>query len=165
LHRREKIFHHKPQTNKQTNKQANTIPFHPIPSHNTTNLPIIPSINLPTLHISLFKSKRLLFCTRAFTGRAIREMRAQLARVPEWLEHFAGLALGMEGSVTPFVGPFLSYIRRLPLGVVAQVCLHVLDTESTNPMIFDMLDFTNGESPTQSLFSFLISIKAKRFMT
>mmetsp|Transcript_3277 Transcript_3277/g.5967 ORF Transcript_3277/g.5967 Transcript_3277/m.5967 type:complete len:502 (-) Transcript_3277:143-1648(-) len=55
------------------------------------------------------------------TGRSLKEMKAQLGRVPEWLEHAGALAVGLEGSVTPFVGPFLSYVRRKPLGVVAQI--------------------------------------------
>jgi acyl-CoA reductase-like NAD-dependent aldehyde dehydrogenase len=55
------------------------------------------------------------------TGRPIREMRAQLARVPEWLEYFASLARVHEGRVTPFKGPVVNTLTRLPLGVVAQI--------------------------------------------
>lgn len=55
------------------------------------------------------------------TGRPIREMRAQLARIPEWLEYFAGLARVHEGAVTPFKGPVVNTLVRLPLGVVAQI--------------------------------------------
>lgn len=55
------------------------------------------------------------------TGRPIREMRAQLARVPEWLEYFASLARTHEGRVTPFKGPVVNTLTRLPLGVVAQI--------------------------------------------
>lgn len=55
------------------------------------------------------------------TGRPIREMRAQLARVPEWLEYFASLARVYEGRVTPFKGPVINTLTRLPLGVVAQI--------------------------------------------
>jgi acyl-CoA reductase-like NAD-dependent aldehyde dehydrogenase len=55
------------------------------------------------------------------TGRPIREMRAQLARIPEWLEYFAGLARVYEGTVTPFKGPVVNTLTRLPLGVVAQI--------------------------------------------
>ena len=33
------------------------------------------------------------------TGRPVREMRAQLARIPEWLEYFAGLARVQEGML------------------------------------------------------------------
>ncbi|KAK5080983.1 hypothetical protein LTR05_008300 [Lithohypha guttulata] len=55
------------------------------------------------------------------TGRPIREMRAQLARIPEWLEYFASLARTMEGRVTPFKGPVVNTLTRHPLGVVAQI--------------------------------------------
>src|SRR5262245_6430997 len=37
-------------------------------------------------------------------GRPIREMRAQLARAPEWLAYFGALARTVEGSV-PDIGP------------------------------------------------------------
>ncbi|KAE8378966.1 aldehyde dehydrogenase domain-containing protein [Aspergillus bertholletiae] len=55
------------------------------------------------------------------TGRPIREMRTQLSRVPEWLEYFASLARVHEGRVTPFKGPVVNTLTRLPLGVVAQI--------------------------------------------
>ena len=46
-------------------------------------------------------------------GRPIREMRAQLARVPEWLEYFASLARVHQGQVTPFKGPVVNTLTRL----------------------------------------------------
>ena len=55
------------------------------------------------------------------TGRPIAEMRAQLTRIPEWLEYFASLARTYEGSVTPFKGPVINTLTRSPLGVVAQI--------------------------------------------
>ncbi|PLB46655.1 putative aldehyde dehydrogenase family protein [Aspergillus steynii IBT 23096] len=55
------------------------------------------------------------------TGRPIREMRAQLARVPEWLEYFGSVARVHEGRVPPFKGPVVNTLTRLPLGVVAQI--------------------------------------------
>lgn len=55
------------------------------------------------------------------TGRAIREMRAQLLRLPEWLEYFAALVRTEEGRVPPFKGPYLNYVKRVPLGVVGQI--------------------------------------------
>ena len=52
------------------------------------------------------------------TGRCIREMNAQLGRVPEWLEYHSALAQSMEGSVPPFSDPdHFCYLRRVPLGV------------------------------------------------
>ena len=51
------------------------------------------------------------------TGRALREMRAQLTRLPEWLEYFAAIARTHEGSCPPFPGPYHNYVLRVPLGV------------------------------------------------
>ncbi|MFQ6018814.1 MAG: aldehyde dehydrogenase [Kiloniellaceae bacterium] len=55
------------------------------------------------------------------TGRPLREMKAQLARLPEWYEYFAAVARTDEASVPPFGGPYLNYTRRVPLGVVGQL--------------------------------------------
>ena len=55
------------------------------------------------------------------TGRPIREMKAQMGRVPEWLEYFGALIQASEGSVPPFAGQFVNYVRRVPLGVVGQL--------------------------------------------
>ena len=57
----------------------------------------------------------------AQTGRPIREMKTQLARIPEWLEYFAALARTHEGRVTPFKGPIVNTLTRGPLGVVVQI--------------------------------------------
>jgi acyl-CoA reductase-like NAD-dependent aldehyde dehydrogenase len=57
----------------------------------------------------------------AQTGRAVREMKAQLARLPEWFEYFASLIRTHEGTVPPFFGPYVNYVTRVPLGVVAQI--------------------------------------------
>lgn len=58
---------------------------------------------------------------RLQTGRALREMNAQLGRLPEWFEYFAALIRVEEGRVTPFKGPYLNYLRSVPLGVVGQI--------------------------------------------
>lgn len=56
------------------------------------------------------------------TGRPVREMSTQLARVPEWFEYFAALARTHEGRVPPFKGPgVLNTLTRVPLGVVVQI--------------------------------------------
>ncbi|PYH33087.1 aldehyde dehydrogenase family protein [Aspergillus neoniger CBS 115656] len=55
------------------------------------------------------------------TGRPIREMRAQLDRIPEWLEYYASVVRVHEGRVTPFKGPVVNTLTRLPLGVVALI--------------------------------------------
>lgn len=57
----------------------------------------------------------------AQTGRAVREMKAQLARLPEWFEYFGALIRTHEGTVPPFLGPYLNYVKRVPLGVCAQL--------------------------------------------
>ncbi|MFP7299268.1 aldehyde dehydrogenase [Neobacillus niacini] len=55
------------------------------------------------------------------TGRPIREMKAQLSRLPEWYEYFASVAKTLEDAVPPFGGEFVNYTNRIPLGVVALV--------------------------------------------
>lgn len=55
------------------------------------------------------------------TGRPIREMSTQLGRLPEWIEYFAAIARTNEGRVPPFKGDMINYVRRVPLGVVAQI--------------------------------------------
>jgi hypothetical protein len=57
----------------------------------------------------------------AQTGRPVREMRAQLARTPEWYSYFASVARTHETHVHPFGGAYLNYSRRIPLGVVGLV--------------------------------------------
>ena len=53
----------------------------------------------------------------AQTGRAVREMKAQLARLPEWFEYFGAMIRTHEGTVPPFFGPYVNYVKRVPLGV------------------------------------------------
>ncbi|KAG8725042.1 hypothetical protein FRC09_009642 [Ceratobasidium sp. 395] len=55
------------------------------------------------------------------TGRTIREMKVQLARLPEWIDYFAALVRTQQGIVAPTHGPLLNYVTRVPLGVVAQI--------------------------------------------
>jgi acyl-CoA reductase-like NAD-dependent aldehyde dehydrogenase len=57
----------------------------------------------------------------AQTGRPVREMSAQLARLPEWFTYFGAVARTHEDSVFPFGGPYLNYSRRAPLGIVGLV--------------------------------------------
>jgi acyl-CoA reductase-like NAD-dependent aldehyde dehydrogenase len=54
-------------------------------------------------------------------GRPLREMRAQLSRIPEFYRYFGAVARTAEDAVTPFEGPYLNYVRRVPLGVVGQL--------------------------------------------
>lgn len=54
-------------------------------------------------------------------GRPRRETRAQLARIPDLFRYNAGLALARRDDVIPVEGDYLTYARRLPVGVVANV--------------------------------------------
>lgn len=55
----------------------------------------------------------------AVTGRPIREMRAQMSRIPEWLDYFAAIGRGLEGESNTVQGGFLTYTQYQPLGVCA----------------------------------------------
>ncbi|KAF7301913.1 Aldehyde dehydrogenase [Mycena indigotica] len=55
------------------------------------------------------------------TGRAIREMKAQLSRLPEWIDYYAALLRTTQAFVAPTQGKLLNYVQRVPLGVVAQI--------------------------------------------
>lgn len=55
----------------------------------------------------------------AMTGRPLREMRAQMARIPEWLEYFGGIAAGLEGESNRLRGGFVSTTTWQPYGVCA----------------------------------------------
>ena len=52
-------------------------------------------------------------------GRPVRETRAQVGRLAEWYRYNASLLLADRTSVVPMPGPYHSYTRRYPLGVVA----------------------------------------------
>jgi acyl-CoA reductase-like NAD-dependent aldehyde dehydrogenase len=54
-------------------------------------------------------------------GRTLREMRAQLKRLPEWLEYFGALAQTHEGTSPDFGADHLNVVRRVPLGVVGLI--------------------------------------------
>lgn len=55
----------------------------------------------------------------AITGRPIREMRAQMNRIPEWLDYFGGIAAGLEAESNRLRGGFLAYTAYEPHGVCA----------------------------------------------
>jgi acyl-CoA reductase-like NAD-dependent aldehyde dehydrogenase len=55
----------------------------------------------------------------AVTGRPLREMRAQMSRVPEWFDYFAALAVGLEAESNRVKGGLLTYTSYEPLGVCA----------------------------------------------
>jgi phenylacetaldehyde dehydrogenase len=54
-------------------------------------------------------------------GRPLREMAQQVRRVPDWLDFFAAAAETREDLVVPATGQVLNYVRRVPIGVVAQI--------------------------------------------
>ncbi|WP_433734657.1 aldehyde dehydrogenase [Nocardia sp. CA-129566] len=56
------------------------------------------------------------------SGKLLREMRGQMAYMPEWFYFFAGLADKIEGSAIPSDRPnFFAYTRHEPIGVVAAI--------------------------------------------
>lgn len=54
-------------------------------------------------------------------GRTLREMRAQLRRLPEWLEYFGAVAQTSEDTAPNFGAEHLNVVRRAPLGVVGLI--------------------------------------------
>ncbi|KAH7887561.1 aldehyde dehydrogenase domain-containing protein [Phlebopus sp. FC_14] len=55
------------------------------------------------------------------TGRAIREMNAQIGRLPDWLRYFSAVLRTYHGFIALTQGKLLNYVHRIPLGVVAQI--------------------------------------------
>ena len=62
---------------------------------------------------------RLAELESAVTGRPIREMAAQMSRIPEWLEYFGSIAAGLEGESNRVKGGFVTLTHYEPLGVCA----------------------------------------------
>lgn len=55
-------------------------------------------------------------------GKTYREMKTQVARIPEWCYFYAGLADKIAGEVLPTERPdHLNYTRREPLGVIGMI--------------------------------------------
>jgi phenylacetaldehyde dehydrogenase len=55
------------------------------------------------------------------TGRPIREMKAQLSRLPEWYEFFASVLKTQGNTSPPFSGSYINFTQRIPLGVVGMI--------------------------------------------
>jgi acyl-CoA reductase-like NAD-dependent aldehyde dehydrogenase len=55
------------------------------------------------------------------TGRAIREMKAQVPTLVKWFKYYAALLRTEERPVLPTVGKLHNWIDRVPLGVVVQI--------------------------------------------
>ena len=57
------------------------------------------------------------------TGKLLREMRGQLATIPQWFSYFSGLADKLEGTTIPGDKPnFLVYTRREPAAWSRRSC-------------------------------------------
>lgn len=55
------------------------------------------------------------------TGRAIREMNAQVPSLVKWFKYYAAIIRTEERSVLPTMGALHNWVDRKPLGVVAQI--------------------------------------------
>ncbi|OTA65737.1 aldehyde dehydrogenase [Hypoxylon sp. EC38] len=55
------------------------------------------------------------------TGRAIREMNAQVPSLVRWFKYYASLLRVEEQPVLPTTGKLHNFLRRVPLGVVVQI--------------------------------------------
>ncbi|KAF2738953.1 aldehyde dehydrogenase-like protein [Polyplosphaeria fusca] len=55
------------------------------------------------------------------TGRAIREMKAQVPTLVKWFKYYASLIRVEERPVLPTMGKLHNWVDRKPLGVVAQI--------------------------------------------
>lgn len=55
------------------------------------------------------------------TGRAIREMEAQVPSLVKWFKYYAALLRTEERAVLPTVGKLHNWVDRVPLGVVVQI--------------------------------------------
>lgn len=57
----------------------------------------------------------------AQTGRAIREMNAQVPSLVRWFKYYASVLRTEERSVLPTMGKLHNWVDRVPLGVVVQI--------------------------------------------
>ena len=54
-------------------------------------------------------------------GKAMREVRAELDSIVRYFEYFAGVCQNVLGHTMPAIGPFLTYTRKEPVGVVGAI--------------------------------------------
>jgi len=54
-------------------------------------------------------------------GKAMREVRAELDMIVRYFEYFAGVCQNVLGHTLPEAGPFLTFTRREPVGVVGAI--------------------------------------------
>ncbi|TGJ82167.1 hypothetical protein E0Z10_g6615 [Xylaria hypoxylon] len=55
------------------------------------------------------------------TGRAVREMKAQVPSLVRWLKYYASLLRVEERALLPTTGKLHNFVDRVPLGVVVQI--------------------------------------------
>ncbi|KAK5626602.1 hypothetical protein RRF57_002317 [Xylaria bambusicola] len=55
------------------------------------------------------------------TGRAVREMKAQVPSLVRWLKYYASLLRVEERPLLPTIGKLHNFVDRVPLGVVVQI--------------------------------------------
>lgn len=55
------------------------------------------------------------------TGRAEREMKAQIPSLVRWFRYYAAVIRAEERAVMPTVGRLHNWVDRVPVGVVAQI--------------------------------------------
>ena len=68
------------------------------------------------------------------TGRAVREMNAQVPSLVRWFKYYAALIRTEERAVLPTVGMLHNWVDRKPIGVVVQI----------TPLLEFLLDVTAG---------------------
>ena len=78
-------------------------------------------------------------------GRPLREMRAQLSRLPEWLEYFGAVAQTAEGTVPDFGEGYLNVVQRVPLGVAGLI------TPWNHPLLITMKKLSSALAAGNSL--------------
>ena len=54
-------------------------------------------------------------------GKPMREVRAELTNIVRYFEYFAGMCQNVLGETMPPTGPFFTYTRREPVGVVGAI--------------------------------------------
>ncbi|MEP9350808.1 aldehyde dehydrogenase [Xanthobacter sp. KR7-225] len=54
-------------------------------------------------------------------GRPLRETRSQISRAPDLFRYNAALAIARRDDVIPVEGPYFTFTKRLPIGVVANI--------------------------------------------
>jgi acyl-CoA reductase-like NAD-dependent aldehyde dehydrogenase len=72
-------------------------------------------------HLLIENLESLILLEVRQTGRAIREMNAQVPSLVKWFKYYASVIRTEERSVLPTTGKLHNWIDRVPIGVVAQI--------------------------------------------